>query len=290
MWHFISEHISQATGQLFICEHARVAQGGDSHACYIIHDHQHRFFVKTRPYDDTQQLSHEAEGLTELGGTQCVLTPSVICHGVTRDESPEMEYLVLSYVKFITPSQDAYQRLGEQLANLHLYNGYSSYGWPHDNYIGLSIQRNGRKSDWAAFFAECRIGSMLERLAEQGHYIVSIDNFVDDTKQYFSHHQPHLSLLHGDLWHGNVGFCHRGPVVFDPAIYVGDSESDLAMAELFGGFPADFFHAYAEVKPISRHYAERKLFYQLYHILNHGLLFGGHYLAQAKDIINTIRS
>lgn len=79
-------------------------------------------------------------------------------------------------------------------------------------------------------------------------------------------------------------------MVFDPAIYVGDSESDLAMAELFGGFPTDFFHAYAEVKPISHHYAERKLFYQLYHILNHGLLFGGHYLAQAKDIINTIRS
>ena len=127
-------------------------------------------------------------------------------------------------------------------------------------------------------------------LAEEGHYIVNIDNFVDCTKQYFSHHQPHPSLLHGDLWHGNVGFCHKGPVVFDPAIYVGDSESDLAMAELFGGFPVDFFHAYAEVKPISHHYAERKLFYQLYHILNHGLLFGGHYLAQAKDIINTIRS
>ena len=102
-------------------------------------------------------------------------------------------------------------------------------------------------------------------------------------------HQPHPSLLHGDLWKGNVGFTKKGPVIYDPAVYVGDAETDLAMAELFGGFPDAFFQGYNNVSPIEKNYNQRKPIYQLYHILNHGLLFGAHYIVQAKDIINDIR-
>ena len=292
MWHFISEHISEATGQFFNCQRADSVTGGQTHACFIIRDESHRYFVKTRRYDDTQQLFHEAEGLKALSQTKAILVPKVICHGVTKNEAPNMEYLVLCYCRFITPDLNSYFVLGEQLAQLHRLNEYTSYGWPHDNFIGLSVQTNGRAASWADFFAEKRIGSMLERLIASNAWHKSdgnADEIVEYARNALSLHQPHPSLLHGDLWKGNVGFTKKGPVIYDPAVYVGDAETDLAMAELFGGFPDAFFQGYNNVSPIEKNYNQRKPIYQLYHILNHGLLFGAHYIVQAKDIINDIR-
>jgi fructosamine-3-kinase len=290
MWHFISERISDITGELFVCEHVHKAQGGDSHASYVMRDHKHRYFVKTRQYDDTQQLHHEAEGLANLAQTNTILTPKVICHGMTKGESPTMEYLVLQHIHFVDGTAADYCKLGEHLGALHKVNAYTSYGWSHDNYIGLSIQSNGRSADWSSFFAECRIGSMLERLADNGVFLTDIDKFVHTTEQALQLHQPHPALLHGDLWHGNIGFCKKGPIVFDPAVYVGDRETDIAMAELFGGFPPSFFEGYTSLLPLDDEYPRRKLIYQLYHILNHALLFGAHYEAQAKDMIARVQS
>lgn len=290
MWHFISEHISETIGELFVCEHVHMAQGGDSHTCYVMRDHKHRYFVKTRQYDDTQQLNHEAEGLVELEKTNTVHTPKVICHGMTKGEHPVMEYLVLHYIHFVEGSTSDYFKLGEQLAALHNVNAYTSYGWSHDNYIGRSIQSNGRSADWSSFFAEYRIGSMLERLAENGVIVTDIDQFVHIVQHALHLHQPHPSLLHGDLWHGNIGFSKKSPMVFDPAVYVGDRETDIAMAELFGGFPPSFYKGYTSLLPQNSEYPQRKLIYQLYHILNHALLFGAHYEAQAKDMIARVKS
>ena len=146
-------------------------------------------------------------------------------------------------------------------------------------------------ASWADFFAEKRIGSMLERLASIGTWKSgdgNIDDIVTRVRHLLSLHQPHPSLLHGDLWAGNAGFNKKGPVLFDPAVYVGDAETDLAMAELFGGFPQSFFEGYHHHTPIEKNYRLRKPIYQLYHILNHGLLFGAHYIAQAKQILDDI--
>ena len=291
MWHFISEHISDQTGQFFSCQRKETISGGDTHESYVIKDTTRRYFVKTRQYDDTQQLSHEAEGLKAIEDTQTINVPKVICHGITPTGEPRIEYLVLSCIRFVEPTQADYTLLGQQLAALHNINAYTSYGWPHDNYIGANVQTNGRMASWADFFAEKRIGSMLERLALCGQWRNddgNIDDIVTLCRHVLSLHQPHASLLHGDLWAGNAGFCKKGPVLFDPAIYVGDRETDLAMAELFGGFPSAFFDGYQETSPIEKNYAQRKPIYQLYHILNHGLLFGAHYIAQAKQIISTI--
>lgn len=94
---------------------------------------------------------------------------------------------------------------------------------------------------------------------------------------------PIASLLHGDLWSGNYAFDDDGqPVVFDPAVYYGDRETDLAMTELFGGFSADFYAAYQSAWPLDSGYRVRKQLYNLYHILNHLNLFGGHYLHRAE--------
>ncbi|MAI63364.1 MAG: fructosamine kinase family protein [Alteromonas sp.] len=292
MWHFISEHISQATGQFFNCRRAEPVSGGDTHKSFVIRDETHRYFVKTRRYDDTQQLQHEAEGLDALAETNSIQVPQVICQGVTKNEEPNMEYLVLCYKRFVVPQPTDYFQLGEMLAKLHAVNAHTSYGWPHDNFIGASVQTNGRSASWADFFAEKRIGSMLERLIANNIWRIS-DNEAQDlieyTRRLLSLHQPHPSLLHGDLWHGNIGFSKKGPVIFDPAVYVGDAETDLAMAELFGGFPESFFEGYSSHTSLEKNYQQRKPIYQLYHILNHGLLFGAHYIVQAKQIIDDIK-
>jgi protein-ribulosamine 3-kinase len=96
-------------------------------------------------------------------------------------------------------------------------------------------------------------------------------------------HEPAPSLVHGDLWSGNAGFLPDGvPVMFDPAVYYGDREADLAMSELFGGFAAEFYAAYNAAWPLASGYEQRKPLYNLYHLLNHLNLFGGGYLAQVR--------
>lgn len=102
-------------------------------------------------------------------------------------------------------------------------------------------------------------------------------------------HKPQPSLVHGDLWGGNAAITTSGePVIFDPATYVGDREVDLAMTELFGGFPAAFYRGYNEVFPLAVGYERRKTLYNLYHVLNHFNLFGGGYASQANRMIDQI--
>src|SRR5437016_3273665 len=101
-------------------------------------------------------------------------------------------------------------------------------------------------------------------------------------------HRPQASLLHGDLWRGNAAFSAGEPVVFDPAVYYGDRESDLAMTELFGGFPREFYGAYNDILPLPREYGIRKHLYNLYHLLNHLNLFGGGYLGQVQQTLRLL--
>lgn len=283
MWHFISDHISDATGSVFVCQKRTAAQGGDTHECFVIRDDTRRFFVKVREDDDTHPLKSEMEGLQALASTNAVLTPNVICYGVTEDKPKGFEYLVLSHIKFIDSGSD-WHALGSQLAHLH-QSSQSQFGWSSDNYIGASVQHNAWHNDWAAFYAEYRIGSMLERLAHQGHTLTQIDIFVTRIQQLLHSHHPAPSLLHGDLWSGNVGFCAKGPVIFDPAVYVGDRETDIAMTRLFGGFRDAFYEGYNAVYPLDNAYSQRENLYQLYHVLNHALLFSEPYLSQAKSAI-----
>ena len=97
------------------------------------------------------------------------------------------------------------------------------------------------------------------------------------------------SLLHGDLWGGNWAADESGrPVVFDPAVYFGDRETDIAMSELFGGFPESFYAAYRAAWPLSSGFETRKTLYNLYHVLNHLNLFGAGYLRQAERMIDQL--
>ncbi len=291
MWHFISEQISSALDMPFICQHQKKATGGDTHQSFVIRDERHRFFVKTHPLDERRPLKCEADGLRALASVNGVQVPSVITCGELSAEGQQIEYLVLSHLRFRDKqSAQDYYALGEMVARLHSAGGYHGYGWETNNFIGGSVQVNGWYSNWADFFAEQRIGSMLERLSQKGQTLTNNDQLVETVRATLKGHQPTPALLHGDLWRGNAGVTCHGPAIYDPAVYVGDNEADIAMTSLFGGFPTSFYDGYEAHCPLAPDYAVRKPIYQLYHILNHGLLFGGGYISQAQSIINHIPS
>ncbi|MCW8090630.1 fructosamine kinase family protein [Alteromonas sp. ASW11-130] len=286
MWHFISEHISEQTQNDFVVQSFHRVAGGDTHDCYIVKDDTHRYFVKTSTALTIDAFSREAEGLSAIRGTNTLACPRVICTGeVTTNEVP-VAYLVLQHIKFQSGSFDQWSTLGEQLATMHQSTtAIEQFGWPHPNYLGATLQQNTQTESWAHFFAEHRIGAMLEKLARKDVRIINPDHFVERVLIFLSDHKPTPSLVHGDLWSGNVGFCKHGPVVFDPAVYVGDAETDIAMTELFGRFKINFYNAYYQRLPTQPGYEARKQIYQLYHLLNHALLFGGDYVSSSQSII-----
>jgi protein-ribulosamine 3-kinase len=206
----------------------------------------------------------EAEGLEAL--RPHVRVPRVLERGLRDGKA----YIVLEHLDLVGGDWAA---MGRMLAKLHRQTG-PRFGWQRDNYIGNAPQPNGWCDAWGQFWRERRIGPQARRAG------LRVD--LDRVERLLENHRPAPSLLHGDLWSGNAGFTSEGPVVFDPAVYYGDREADLAMTELFGGFPREFYRAYEEAFALPQGYEQRKHLYNLYHLLNHLNLFGGGYLGQVK--------
>jgi len=191
---------------------------------------------------------------------------------------------VLEFLPLQRGTKKPWQLMGEQLADLHRHTSPDGrFGWHRDNYIGATPQANGWKESWAEFWLERRLRPQLELAGRNGFVLEAPPLGLLDG------HEPKPCLLHGDLWSGNAGFTLQGPVVFDPAVYYGDREADLAMTELFGGFPREFYEAYQEAYPLENGYELRKQLYNLYHLLNHLNLFGAGYLAQVKATLGLLR-
>ena len=284
MWHFISEQISERTHQDFICDDIREVSQGDTHQAYKISDGKRRFFVKINGKNNLSNFEAEAEGLEHLQKADLFRIPNVICFGKVSDSS----FLVLEHIQMTHGTEQSWFAFGEKLAQLHNLQTQEMYGWQEDNFIGLTPQPNKWHKKWCQFFAEQRIGFMLQLLAEKGHDLVDIDQAVDAVKTLLNGHCPKASMLHGDLWQGNTGFHKEQAVMFDPAFYYGDREAELAMTELFNKFPPAFYAGYESVWPIDKDYQYRKSIYQLYHILNHAILFGGHYLNSARSTLKNL--
>jgi protein-ribulosamine 3-kinase len=158
------------------------------------------------------------------------------------------------------------------------------FGWARDNYIGSTPQANTLCASWAQFWREHRLRPQLE-LARRNGYAIDVGNVAD----LLEAHGPQPSLVHGDLWSGNIGFLSDGaPVLFDPAVYYGDREVDLAMTGLFGGFPPEFYSAYEKAWPLPAGQEVRKHLYNLYHLLNHLNLFGRGYFAQVNSTLRLL--
>ena len=219
--------------------------------------------------------SAEAEGLRALRAAG-VRAPEPLDHGVRGGMAfIEMERLELG-------GHADWPAMGRMLAALHR-NTADQFGWNSDNWIGLSPQQNGWSADWSEFFVEKRLQPQLRKAQENGFRFEKM-NFA----KILENHKPQPVMLHGDLWNGNAGFTAEGPVIFDPAVYYGDREADLAMTELFGGFPADFYSSYEKHFPLDAGYETRKHLYNLYHLLNHLNLFGGSYLGQVKATLGLL--
>jgi fructosamine-3-kinase len=239
-----------------------------------------RAFVKNVPRARAAQLDAEVDGLAALRAAAAVRVPQLIGRG----EDDAQAWLQLEWLD-LRPLDDG-AALGRALAALHRASGGARFGWHRDNFIGATPQANAWHDDWGGFWRDCRLAPQLALAARNGYggalqrdggrLVAAIDALLHG-------HAPAPSLLHGDLWSGNAGLLPDGtPVIFDPAVYVGDRECDLAMTELFGGFDARFHAAYREAWPLPAGYEVRRELYNLYHLLNHLNLFGAGYLARCQ--------
>ncbi len=264
----------------------RPVHGGDISAAWRVKAEDQPVFLKTGPSSSHEMFLAEAEGLQELALAKAVRVPQVL--GCVRSNSECM--LALEWIDFDLPGKDTARLLGEQLAKQHRYTK-EKFGWHRDNTIGATPQPNPWSDDWIEFFRDHRLGFQLKLAAEKGYageLQYEGDRLLSNIGQYFNDYWPEASLLHGDLWGGNWASSKGQPVIFDPAVYYGDRESDLAMSKLFGGFPSDFYRAYEDAWPLAAGSRQRIELYQLYHVLNHLNLFGQSYLGRALSIIRSL--
>ena len=284
MWPVIANQISEAIGSEFRILEKQPLSGGEINQAFRVCDGHSSFFVKINDPARIDMFRTEWNNLDHLRASQTLRVPRPVCSGTTATSS----FLVLEYLSFDEADEQDWHMFGRQLAHLHRSQHQPMYGWDEDNFIGLSVQPNSWHKKWATFFAEQRIGWQLELLEEKNIRLGDMEEIIGGIKLRLIHHQPYASLLHGDLWRGNVAFCEHMGVVFDPASYFGDRETDIAMTELFGQFPQVFYQGYNRVWPLEAGYRERRDIYNLYHLLNHVNHFGEPYLAQAKDCLYRI--
>jgi len=246
-----------------------------------------RVFTKRLPLDQLWRLEAEADGIARLAAAGAIRVPRVVRLG-QRDD---MAWLDLEWLDLRAADAAADERMGRALARLHTVTG-PDFGLERDNAIGASAQRNAPVRNWAAFWRAQRLGFQLDLAARNGHGGRIQDRgrrLLEGIDAFFAGYVPLPSLLHGDLWAGNRGTLADGtPVFFDPAVYYGDREADLAMTRLFGGFGPRFHAAYEEAWPLDSGAAERRDLYNLYHVLNHLNLFGGGYRMQAEAMIDRL--
>jgi fructosamine-3-kinase len=286
----IGEEIGRAAGHPFGPVELRSVGGGCINAASVLSDGVHRYFVKLNRAEGLPMFEAEAAGLAKLAESRTLRVPRPLCTGVAAGHA----YLAMEYIALGSPPPKStgggWAQAGRLLATLHR-STWGQFGWVRDNTIGATPQPNGPGPDWARFWAERRLGFQLG-LARRNGYGGALQRMGETLLGSLSgllDHGPVASLLHGDLWGGNLAFARDGEaVIYDPAVYYGDREADLAMTELFGGFGAEFYAAYREAWPVPSGYAVRKDLYNLYHVLNHLNLFGGGYLGQAQALMGRL--
>jgi fructosamine-3-kinase len=261
--------------------------GGDISAAWKLDAAEGAVFLKTGPASSYDMFAAEAEGLMELAAPGVIRVPSLIAFGAERDTS----YVAFEWLEFDGHKHDAEYELGTQLAKLHRTTK-DRYGWHRDNTIGLTPQLNSWSDNWVAFLKENRLAYQLKLAADNGFSGALQEQgscLLDRLPAYFENYNPSPSLLHGDLWGGNWASCDGVPVIFDPAVFYGDRESDLAMTRLFGGFGRKFYEAYEAAWPLEPGHEARNDIYQLYHVLNHLNLFGSGYLGRAQQLLRKLQ-
>ncbi len=290
----IADHISEITGQFFQIERQQTVGGGCINQSVAVSggvggaspQETRTFFVKINRADRLAMFEAERDGLQEIYESQTIRVPQPLGCGIIGDSS----YIVMEWLSLGSGGSDqSWQLMGDRLAAMHNVTSTQGFGWHRDNTIGATPQQNGWCADWSEFWRDRRLGPQFEMAHDKGAHFPRRDELMSAIPRLLCDHTPSPALLHGDLWSGNSAITSAGePVIVDPATYYGDSETDLAMTELFGRLPASFYQAYQSVRPLNAGYEQRKILYNLYHIINHYNLFGGGYLDQANRMIDQV--
>lgn len=283
--------IAQSTGGSFEVSGAAAVGGGCIHEALRIEgetrDGRRAYFAKLNEAANAPMFAAEADGLAALAQTKAIGVPRVVAQGADGERA----WIILEWLELVPLDAVSAAALGSALATLHRIPR-EKFGWSRDNFIGSNPQVNGWSEDWQSFWRDRRLHAQLRLAAHHRLPSKLIDRgerLAADCAAFFRGHRPIASLLHGDLWGGNASGTARGaPVVFDPAIYAGDREADLAMTELFGGFPREMAAAYRNDFPLDDGYTVRRDLYNLYHVLNHANLFGGGYVRQATEYVERL--
>jgi protein-ribulosamine 3-kinase len=243
------------------------------------------FFLKWNNHCVSDMFLCEADSLRELGKVKnaCLKIPEVIAVKKV-DNTPG--FILLEYLPPSSGGINGDENLGRGLATIHQTSS-EKFGFYEDNYCGTTVQNNKWNSHWIDFFGQQRLWHLVTKINTERGFDSSQTNLFEKLVQCLPELIPSTgkpALIHGDLWSGNYLFSSGKPALIDPAVYFADREMEFGMITLFGGFSQRFRDAYNEVYPLPSGWKERNKLYQLYHVLNHFLLFRGGYGQQAVDI------
>jgi len=282
------EHaLTHQLGEPISISHVEVIHGGCINSTFkIAASSNAHFFLKSNAQAPEGMFEAETEGLEAILQTSSIRCPRPLAIS-DSDFSPA--FLILEFIRSAPQSAKFAELLGRGLAQMHRSTA-DRFGFENDNYIGSSPQCNEWSAAWPEFFARARLGFQLKLLQKKGRATGELEQrltkLIEKLPDLIGRHNPPPSLLHGDLWGGNVISDESGaPVIIDPAVYYGDREVDLAMTELFGRFDPAFYAAYREAYPLPDGYDLRRDVYNLYHLMNHLLIFGLSYMGGLMDIL-----
>ena len=258
--------------------------GGEINKAFklVLNDGSH-LFIKENTRENLPFFRTEFRALLEMRRVGTIGIPEPLAFGVEGDRS----FLILPFLQSGTRNEFFWQIFGEELARFHLTERESRFGFFEDNFIGFSEQPNGWMDDWVEFYRVRRLDYQISKASSyiDGAMSRTLLRLLDRL-DYYLPVPGRPSLLHGDLWSGNILTGEDGKAwLIDPAAYYGHPEADLAMIQLFGMPPEDFFRSYHSLYPIEKDFGERKDLYNLYHLLNHLNLFGTGYLSDVQRVI-----
>jgi fructosamine-3-kinase len=286
----VAAAVATSTGKAFTLLHVEGVPGGCIHTALALTGRasasEVRYFAKVNEAGHAAMFEAEADGLAALREAGALRVPATITHG----HDGEHAWLVLEWLDLATLAPPSAASLGTALAAQHRAVR-QRFGWRRDNFIGASPQENVESDDWSAFWRDRRMAPQLRIAARNrlpSRMIDRGERLAADCEAFFRDIAVQPSLLHGDLWAGNAAASDGSFVVFDPAVYAGHREADIAMTELFGGFPRDLLAAYFTDWPVEAGYTVRRDLYNLYHVLNHANLFAGDYVRQAAEEIEKL--